>query len=164
MLIPKNLQKALSYPKWKEAMQEEMKTLHKNNICDLVKLPNGKKVVEWKWVFTVKHKPGGSLERYKGRLVPKGFTQTYGIDYEETVAMVARKNSNRVLLLALANLDWSLHQFDMKSEFLREDLVEELYMEVPPRHEFSNSMSKVCKTISKSMAWAFFSELCRDSS
>jgi hypothetical protein len=46
MLIPKNLQKALSYPKWKEAMQEEMKTLHRNNICDLVKLPNGKKVVE----------------------------------------------------------------------------------------------------------------------
>jgi hypothetical protein len=57
-------------------MQEEMKTLPKNKTCDLVKLPNGKKVVGCKWVFTIKHKADGYMERYKASLVAKSFTQT----------------------------------------------------------------------------------------
>jgi hypothetical protein len=61
VFIPKNLQKALSDPKWKDAMQVEIKALHKNNTYGLVELPNGKKVVGCKWVFTVKHKV---LRRY----------------------------------------------------------------------------------------------------
>jgi hypothetical protein len=55
-------------------MHEEMEALHKNKTWDLVKLPNGKKVVGCKWVFTIKHKADGSVEPYKARLVAKGFT------------------------------------------------------------------------------------------
>jgi hypothetical protein len=65
-------------------MQQEMKALHKNNTGELVELPNGKKVVGCQWVFIVKHKADGEVERYNARLVAKGFTQTYGIYYEET--------------------------------------------------------------------------------
>jgi hypothetical protein len=72
----RNLQEALSDPKWRTTMQEEMKTLPKNKTCDLVKLPNGKKVVGCKWVFTIKHKADGYMERYKASLVAKSFTQT----------------------------------------------------------------------------------------
>jgi predicted metal-dependent hydrolase len=56
-------------PKWRTAMQEERKALHKNKTWDLVKLPNEKKVVGCQWVFTIKHKADGSVERYKARLV-----------------------------------------------------------------------------------------------
>jgi hypothetical protein len=129
--VPRNLQEALSDPKWRTAMHEEMEALHKNKTWDLVKLPNGKKFVGCKWVFTIKHEADGSVERYKARLVAKGFTQTYEIDYEETFAPVAKMNSIRVLLSIAANLDWPLHQFDVKNRFLHGDLEEEDYMEIP---------------------------------
>jgi len=90
-------------------MQEEMDALHKNKTWDLVKLPNEKKVVGCKWVFTLKNKADGSVEWYKARLVAKGFTQTYEIDYEETFAPVTKMNLIRVLLSIAANLGWPLH-------------------------------------------------------
>jgi len=72
--------------------------------------------------FTIKHKADGSVERYKARLVAKGFTKIYEIDYEETFALVAKMNLIRVLLSIAANLDWPLHQFDVKSAFIHGDL------------------------------------------
>jgi hypothetical protein len=81
MSIPKNLQDALNSPRWKAAMVEEMEALQKNSTWKLVELPKDKKTVGCKWVFTVKHKADGSIERFKTRLVAKGYTQTYGIDY-----------------------------------------------------------------------------------
>jgi hypothetical protein len=96
-------------------------------------------------VFTVKHKVDGFTERYKARLVTKGFTQTYGIDYEETFAHIAKMNSIRVLLSIVANLNWPLHQFDVKNAFLHGDLEEKVYMEIPPGLEDLSSAGKVCK-------------------
>ena len=69
-------------------------------------------------MFTVKHKTDGTIDRYKARLVAKGFTQTYGIDYEETFASAAKMNSIRILLSLTTNLDWPLHQLDVKNAFL----------------------------------------------
>jgi hypothetical protein len=79
VFVPRNLQEALSDPKWRTAMQEEMEALYKNKTWDLVKLSSEKKVVGCKWVFTIKHNADGSVERYTARLVAKGFTQTYGL-------------------------------------------------------------------------------------
>ena len=50
----------------------------------------------------------GLLERYKAVLVAKGYTQSYGIDYLETFASIAKMNVVRVLLSVAANLGWSL--------------------------------------------------------
>ena len=143
--IPQNWQEAVTDPKWKEAMVEEMKALSKNETWELVSPPLDKKLVGCKWVFTVKHRADGSIERFKARLVAKGFTQTHGVDYHETFAPVAKMNSIRVLLSCAANLDWDLHQFDVKNAFLHGDLEEEVYMEIPPGFNNEQSQGKVCR-------------------
>jgi hypothetical protein len=95
-------------------------------------LPNGKKIVVCKCVFTVKYKADGIVERYKARLEAKGYTQTYGIDYQEMFLQVAKLNTIRILLSLATNLDWPLHHFDVKDAFLHGDLEEEVYMDVSP--------------------------------
>ena len=64
-------------------------------------------------MFTVMYRIDGTLERYKARLVAKGYTQTCGVDYEETFAPVAKMNIVRVLFSLAANFHWDLQQFDV---------------------------------------------------
>jgi len=72
------------------------------------------------WVFTLKYKSDGFVDRYKTHLVAKGYTQTFGIDYQETFAPVAKMNSNRVLISLATNQNWPLFQFDVKNDFYME--------------------------------------------
>ena len=109
LVMPRNSQEALGDPNWRLVVFEEMNALKKNDTWEIVELPKGKKVVECKWVFTIKSKANGSVERYKVRLVAKGFTQTYGIDYQETFTPVAKINSIRIMLSLVVNYNWPLH-------------------------------------------------------
>ena len=120
-----------------------MRALEKNGTWEEITLPKGKHVVGCKWIFTVKYNAEGQVERYKARLVARGFTQTYGLDYEETFAPVAKLNTVRVLLSLAVNLDWPLLQFDVKNAFLNGELEEEVFMQLPPG--FDNSGGKVCR-------------------
>jgi len=74
-------------------MQEELQALEKTHTWDLVDPPCDNTLVGYKWVDKIKTLSDGSIERYKDLLVAKGFTQEYGIDYEETFAPIARINS-----------------------------------------------------------------------
>ena len=74
----------------------------------LVDLLAGKKSVSCKWVYTVKYKANETLERYKTRLVAKGYTQTYGVDYLETFALIAKMNIVKILLSLATNYNWDL--------------------------------------------------------
>lgn len=85
-------------------MTEDMRALEKNQILELILLPKRMKPVGCIWVFTIKYKPDGTVDKYKTRLVARGFTQTYGIDYQETFAHVAKINNILVLLLLVVNL------------------------------------------------------------
>ena len=124
-------------------MSEELQALEKAQTWELVTLPPGKTAVGCKWVYKIKTKSDGSIDRYKVRLVAKGFNQEYGIDYEETFAPVARLTSVRSLLAVAAIRKWELFQMDVKNAFLNGDLTEEVFMKPPPG--FPHSSSQVCK-------------------
>ncbi|CAN1141771.1 Retrovirus-related Pol polyprotein from transposon TNT 1-94 [Linum perenne] len=143
--VPRNIMEALKDANWSSAVDEEMRALQDNNTWSIVSLPEGKKSVGCKWVFTVKCNTDGSIERYKARLVARGFTQTYGLDYTETFAPVAKINSIRVLLSIAVNLNWPLHQLDIKNAFLNGTLDEEVYMTLPPGYEKTLGPGKVCR-------------------
>ena len=74
---------------WLKAMHEEMNSLNKNKIYDLVELPKGKKVLKNKWVFKLK-KNGDKLMKYKARLLVKGFSQKQGIDFDEIFSPIVK--------------------------------------------------------------------------
>lgn len=69
----------------------------------MVDLPKGKEPIGYKWVFFVKLGPNGIVERYKTRLVVRGYTQTYGVEYHETLSSIAKTNSIRILISVVAN-------------------------------------------------------------
>ncbi|CAL2226490.1 unnamed protein product [Prunus armeniaca] len=142
--IPTKVSEALKYPKWVKAIKDKMKALEKNQTWTLETIPQGKKTIGCRWVFTIKHNADGSIKQYKARLVAKGYTQTNGIDYEENFAPVAKLNTVRVLLSLIANLDWPLHQFDVKNDFLHGELMEEVYMDIPPGYNTTQT-GTVCR-------------------
>ena len=90
-------------PHWKATMDDEMEALQSRDTWELVTCPVGASIVTCRWVFIVKYKLNGSVDRYKARLVARGFSQTFGVDYAETFSPVARLNSIRVLLSVAIN-------------------------------------------------------------
>ena len=124
-----------------------MEALQKNFTWELVPLPEGKKMVECRWIFTVKLNPDGSINRYKARLVAKGYTQKYGIDYEDTFVPVAKMNTIRVLISLAANLNWPLRQFDIKNTFLNGTIDEEVYMDPLPGTRCTDRVCKLKKAL-----------------
>lgn len=143
--VPNNWQVAKQDPRWLSAMKEELQALEKNDTWELVKLPDGKRAVGCKRVYTLKKTPEGKIDRYKARLVAKGYSQTYGIYYDETFAPVAKMSTVRTLMSCAVNFNGPLHQLDVKNAFLHGDLQEEVYMEIPPGFATCQTDGKVCK-------------------
>ena len=104
-----------------------------NDVWDLEEIPNGTKTVGCKWVYKTKCDSKGNVERYKARLMAKGFTQREGIDYNETFSPVSCKDSSRIIIVLVAHFDLELHQIDVKTVFLDGDLYENVYMAQPKR-------------------------------
>jgi len=116
-------------------MNEEMSVLERNETWEIVDRP---KAVGCRWIYIVKYKSNETMDRYKARLVAKRYTQTYGIDYEETFVPLAKINTVRIILSLEAYFGWGMHQFDVKNVFLHGSLEEEVYMEIPPGYGVIN--------------------------
>ena len=145
---PTTIEEALSgdYSKqWKTAADAEYQSLIENNTWELVKLPEGRKAIGCKWVFRVKYDGKGQVERFKGRLVALGYSQKYGIDYDETFSPVARFSSIRTLLAFAVEMGMQIHQMDVVTAFLNGDLKEEIYMQQPSGYTQPGKEELVCK-------------------
>ncbi|KAG9446485.1 hypothetical protein H6P81_012613 [Aristolochia fimbriata] len=130
--------------KWELAMKDEMLSLEENQTWELVKMPAKKKVLQNKWIFRVKQEVGG-VQRYKARLVVKGFGQREGIDFHDIFAPVVKMTSIRTILSIVAVKGLYLEQLDVKTTFLHGDLEEEIYMRQPAGFEVIGKESWVCK-------------------
>ena len=113
-------------------MAAEIDALEHNHTWSVVPLPPNKRAVGCKWVFKIKYKADGSIERYKAWLVAKSYTQQEGLDYTETFSPVAKMVTVKLFLALAAVQGWGLHQLDVNNAFLNGDLHEEVYMSLPP--------------------------------
>jgi hypothetical protein len=112
-------------------MTEEYQSIMKNDVWVIVPRSEGKSVVTSKWIYKIKYEVDGSVEKYNARFVARGFSQVEGIDYEETFATVARYTSIRTIISLAASMSWRLHQMDVKTAFLNDEIEEEVYIEQP---------------------------------
>ena len=148
IMEPKSLEEALTTghaKQWKAAADSEYESLMKNETWTLVELPSGRKPIGCKWVFKVKYGNDGNVERFKARVVAKGYAQKYGIDYEETFSPVVRFSSIRTLLAYAVQNEMLIHQMDVVTAFLNGKLEEEIYMEQPDGYVHPGKEHLVCK-------------------
>jgi len=109
-------------------MVDEITSLHKNVAWDLVELLVGRNPIGSKWVFKKKTNAEGKVEKYKARLVVKGYSQVSGIDIGDILSHVAKVASIRLLLSIASSFYFEVEQMDVRTTFLHGDLEEEIYM------------------------------------
>lgn len=130
---------------WMKAMQEELKSMDQNGVWDLMKLSMRYKIVGCKWVFKTKYDSRDEIERYKARLVTKGYSQREGIDYRETFSPVSTKESFHVIMALVAHFNLKLYQMDVKTTFLNDKLLEDMYMNQPDGFIKQGKEYLICK-------------------
>ena len=145
---PKNFKQAVDSEHsehWGLAMKDEYDSLLTNNTWELVPRPSDQNVIGCRWVYKVKRRGDGSIDRYKARLVARGYSQTEGVDYEEVFAPVARATTIRTLLSLANSYNLEVHQMDVKTAFLHGVLDCDLYMEQPEGYVDPEKPDFVCK-------------------
>ncbi|GJZ73978.1 retrotransposon protein, putative, ty1-copia subclass [Tanacetum coccineum] len=145
---PANYKAALLDPesnKWLNAMNVEMQSIKDNEVWELVDLPPNGKTVGHKWLFKKKTDMDGAVHTYKAHLVVKGFTQTLGIDYEDTFSPVVDIRAIRILIAIAVFYEYEIWQMDVKTASLNGYLNKEVYMEQPKGFVNQKFPNRVCK-------------------
>ena len=124
---PIHYEDALKCEKWRHAMDLEIEAINKKGTWELMELPK----VGVKWIYKTKLNENGDVDKYKVRLVAKGYTQQHGVDYTEVFAPATRMETIRLVVALAAQRGWSIHQLDVKSAFLHGELNEEVFVEQP---------------------------------
>lgn len=126
-------------------MDSKYTTLMNNGTWSLVEWKPHMHVVDNKWVYRIEFNSDGSFQRFKARLIAKGFQQQLGIDFAETFSPVVKLSTIRVILSLAATYDWEIQQIDIDNTFLHGTLTEDVYMTQPAGYVDSNRPTAVCK-------------------
>ena len=121
---PDSFSEAMKQKEWKKYILSEYNPVLENGTWKLVDCPSNVKPIGCKWFFWIKCKSNGEVDKYKAIFVAKGFAEQEGIDYDETFAPTAKWNTIRTIINLVAHNGWKLHQMDVKSAFLNDDLKE----------------------------------------
>jgi transposase InsO family protein len=132
---------------WMEAMNEELDAIEENQTWELTTLPQGRKAIGSKWVFKTKRDEHGNISRFKARLVAQGFSQKFGIDYDEVFAPVARSTTLRLLLSVAGSRKYNVNHYDIKTAFLNGTLKEEIYLKQPPGFQNGEQVYRLKKSL-----------------
>lgn len=155
-IVPETYSEAINNPgseRWIEAINEELNAHKENKTWSLIPIDTSKKLLDSKWIFKIMKDETGKINRYKARLVPKGFQQREGLDYTETFSPVVRHDSLRTFLALSTLKDLELIQFDVKTAFLHGKQNDELYIKLPqglkinPKFKSGELMCKLNKSI-----------------
>eukprot|EP00253_Pinus_taeda_P011168 PITA_11168 len=138
-------EEASKHPEWKSAMNEEYQSIMKNGVWEIVPRLENKSVVTSKWIYKIKHAVDGSIDKYKGKFVARGFSQEEGIDYEEAFAPTTRYTTIQSLISLAVSMKWKVHQMDVKTAFLNGTIDEEVYIEQPLGFEVNGKEGFVCR-------------------
>ena len=129
---------------WHTAMKSEIAALHANGTWSLVPFDPSMNVVGCRWVYKIKRRADGAIDRYKARLVARGFTQQEGIDYSKTFSPVVKPTTIRLVLTIVVSKGWQIRQLDVHNAFLNGSLREVLYMAQPTSFVNSALPNHVC--------------------
>lgn len=146
--VPTTVEEAKSSPEadeWQRAMQDEYNSLIINKTWELVDLPQGRTLVDNKWVFALKRDSDNNIKRYKCRLVAKGFSQKAGIDFNETFSPVIKHSTLRLFFSIAAETNEALEHIDVETAFLNGVLEEEVFMRQPDGFIDKENKNKVCR-------------------
>lgn len=119
---PNTFKQAVKHIEWKSATDMDYKALMRNQTWELVPRNPINNVVDCKWLFRIKKKADGCIDRYKAWLVAKGFTQCPGLDFHETFNPVVKPTTIRIVLSIAIQNNWKVQQLDVNNAFLQGNL------------------------------------------
>lgn len=130
-------------------MEQEVKALMKKETWTAVRRPKGVKVIDTRWVYKVKRSSDNREVKFKSRLVARGFSQEYGVNYFETYAPVVKNSSVRMLMAIAAKCELKVQQIDVKNAYVNSELEEDVYISEP--EGFAGNDHGVALKLSKSL-------------
>ena len=133
--IPKTVAQAMRDENWRQAMSSEYSAQLENHTFELVPPPSNHRIIDTRWIHTIKYWPKGDVRRYKSIWVARGYNQEYGNYYGETFSPVVKSITIRLVLHLAVTNSWQIKQLGVNNVFLQGTLTDEVYVTQPPRFE-----------------------------
>lgn len=145
---PRNFQDRSDSSKWIKVMKAELAAHDKIETWKITPTLQGYSLLSTEWVYSLKRDLNGRIERYKTRLVVRGFEQRYGIDFKETYSPVASIESIKLIFMLATQKELELRQFDVTTAFLHGSADEDIYLAPPDGLKIEEGM---CLKLNKAL-------------